>query len=136
MDEFDEQFQKTLDDDDVNGIIYGDFHETLSLSSQGYIGLDYSLMHSPKEGKVHLATQRAYCRNGDYYNQHTDPVIRRQCAARSQKSAFADLLDHTKIMEAVAAGCTEPYQIAEFYNLPEEFAYRACFYDRNGYLMD
>ena len=106
-----------------------------SVSIGRNIGLDYSVTHSSGNELVHLATQRGYIENGDFYNQNSSLITRLQGDARAQKYAFKKLLPHEKIMEAVDKGYTEVYQIAEYWNLPYDFTERACFYDINGYLM-
>ena len=117
-------------------VIVCDLSEILSTSINDYIGLDYSLTHEQKLGKVHLATHMGYCHNGDFYNSSADPVLRSQGKARATRDAIRRLLPHEKIMEAVNAGCQEVYEIAEYWNLDEDFVQQACFYDKNGYLMD
>ena len=114
-------------------VIIDDFPENSSLSKHTYIGLDRNL--PPREAQVHLATQIGYCRNGDFYNCHSSAVVRGQSSARATRAAFYMTVPPEKIQEAVDAGCTETYEIAEYLGYPPEWVYRACFFYRNGYLL-
>ena len=116
-----------------NTVIFTELPENQSLSMGNYIGLDNHL--SSQDAKVHLATQIGYCRNGDYYNQHANAVIRGQSAARATRDAFEMTVPREDIQRALDAGCRETYEIAEYLGYSPEWVYRACFYYENGYLL-
>ena len=57
------------------------------------------------------------------------------CVVIDTDYIYHPVLTHDMIMAAVADGCTEPYAIADHYDLPVRYVAQACFYDQNGYMM-
>lgn len=99
-----------------------------SMSMQGYIALDCGLNAS--EERVHLAHEIGHCVNAAFYNQHSPHDIVAKHEKRADKWAIKKLVPQDELLVAVSRGCTELWDLAEYFDVTEDFMRKAiCYYN-------
>ena len=96
-------------------IFCGSIPETVSMSVPGAVCMDASLVYGGAVERVHLAHELGHCARGAFYSR--------------QK-----LIPKDELKKAVSAGYTEPWQLAEYFAVTEDFAALAVWYYQNGNL--
>lgn len=101
-------------------------------NSNGYfIGMDYSLAFSGAEENVHLAHELGHCITGSFYNVYSPLDIRGKHERRADEWAIKNLIPEATLNQAVKNGYVEPWDLAEIFNVTEEFIKKAiCFYKK------
>ena len=112
--------------------------ECESLSIQGpdghcWIGLDPHLPTRASEC-VHLAHELGHCFTGSFYNIHAAIEYRQKLEHQADKWAIEALIPPASYTAALAEGDTELWQLAERFNVTEEFARKALCWYQNGNL--
>lgn len=93
------------------------------------IGLDLPSHRTRSELRVRLAHELGHCVTGSFYNRYSPFDIRKAHENRADKDAIAALIPVEELDEAVAAGITEPWALAEYFGVDEDFLKKAvCFY--------
>lgn len=95
-----------------------------------FILMDYSLLSSSSNELAHLAHELGHCMTGSFYNPYSKLDIRGKHEYRANKWAYQQLLPYDDLMIAVSNGYTEVWEIAEYFELPEEFTAKAMLYYR------
>lgn len=94
-----------------------------------FIGIDESVMDGDAVEKVHLAHELGHCLTGSFYSRHTAVDSRQRHENRADKWAIKHLIPVVDLDDAVAHGCTEIWELAEWFGVTEEFARKAvCYY--------
>lgn len=101
---------------------------SVEIGDSCFIGMDYSLLNSQANEKVCLAHELGHCVTGSFYNPYTKLDIRSKHEHRANRWAFEHVLPYDRLMAAVKMGFTEVWQLAELFELPEEFTARAITY--------
>ena len=112
-----------------HAVVRLDLAETLSMSLEGkrcYIALSRQL--SEKSEKEYLAHELGHCEYGGFYNRYSRYDIRAKAERRADKWAFSKLVPYGQIMTAVRQGITEPWELAEHFDVSCEFMSRAIEY--------
>ncbi len=99
-----------------------------------FIGIDEALLEDEAHKCVHLAHELGHCMTGSFYNRYAKIEIRQKHENRADKWAIKKLVPKDKLDAAVAAGYTEPWQLAEYFNVTEEFIRKAMCWYINGNL--
>ena len=133
MDKINELIQ-FADDNDI-GLLYRHIPETKSFAIPGCVVMDTDYIYHPGQEKVALAYGIASCYYENFYTEKDSILDRRRAQVKNSKFTYQLVLTHDMIMAAVADGCTEPYSIADHYDLPVRYVAQACFFDQNGYMM-
>lgn len=106
--------------------------ETASMSidvGNGYIGMDYGRLETEADERVHLAHELGHCTTGAFYNRYAQLDIRQRHENRADKWAIRRLISSESLDNAVAAGHTELWDLAEYFCVTEEFMKKAvCLY--------
>lgn len=108
--------------------------ENGSLCVQGdggkcYIGMDEKILETESEKKVHLAHELGHCITGSFYNRWASCDVRQKHENRADKWAIRRLISQEELDEAVAAGYTELWELADYFNVSEAFMRKAvCLY--------
>ncbi len=93
------------------------------------IGLDLPHRRTRNELRVRLAHELGHCTTGSFYNRYSPCDIRKAHENRADKYAVAALISEEELDEAVAAGITEPWALAEHFGVDEDFLKKAvCLY--------
>lgn len=94
-----------------------------------YIGMDYDVLVDEADMRVHLAHELGHCKTGSFYNRWAARDIRQKHEHRADKWAIQKMISEQELDEAVAKGCNEMWQLAEYFNVTEDFIRKAvCLY--------
>lgn len=90
-----------------------------------YIGIDYDQIKNNADKKRKLAHEIGHCIRGAFYNRHStfDLISKHEYAA--DKWACQNLLPKEEMLEAFQQGYVEIWQIAEYFDVPEELVKKA-----------
>lgn len=106
-------------------------NESLSVQDDDgdFILMDYSLIDAGAKERVHLAHEMGHCITGSFYNCYAAADIRQQHENRADKWAIKELVPEDELEKAIACGYTEPWELAEQFNVTEGFMKKAmCWY--------
>ena len=113
-------------------VFTGAIPETLSMSVPGAICMDASLAYGGAVERVHFAHELGHCARGAFYARTDPPWIRRRNENKADRWAIKKLVPKDELMKAVASGYTEPWQVAEYFDITEDFAVLAMWYYQHG----
>lgn len=117
------ELNKLYDIADKNNIDvdYFPMAECKSLSTRFGIAIDVDKLKNPTEEKVCLAHELGHCIKGAFYNIYSAFDIRSKHEYTANKWAAHKLLPYNELENAFKLGYTEAWQIAELFNLTEDF---------------
>ena len=93
------------------------------------IGMDDSVLDGGIQERVHLSHELGHCVTGSFYNIYAAIDHRQRHENRANKWAIQALVPVEELDDAVAEGCTEVWELAERFQVTEDFIRRAvCFY--------
>ena len=94
-----------------------------------YIGIDESVMDGGALELTHMGHELGHCLTGSFYSVHTAVDCRQRHENRADKWAISHLISVEELDEAVAQGCTEIWELAEHFDVTEQFMRKAvCYY--------
>lgn len=94
-----------------------------------YIGMDSRVKDGTTQERVHLAHELGHCITGSFYNRHATVDSRRRHENRADKWAVETLISLEMLDDAIAEGCCEIWELAERFDVTEEFIRKAvCWY--------
>ena len=99
-----------------------------------YIGMDYHAFDSQADERVHLSHELGHCITGAFYNRYAKMDIRQKHENRADKWAIRKLIPSDKLDAAIADGHTELWDLAEYFEVTEEFMRKAVCYYTHGNL--
>lgn len=91
-----------------------------------YVAIDPLQLDSAKQEKIILAHELGHCVTGSFYNRYATCDIRKRHENHADKWSFSALVPEDELNEAVSAGFTEVWQLAELFGVPCDYMYRAC----------
>ena len=97
-----------------------------------YIGIDESVMDGGALEIVHMGHELGHCLTGSFYNLHTRFDVRQRHENRADKWAVRQIISVESLDEAITAGYTEIWQLAEYFSVTEEFIKKAVCYHVHG----
>jgi len=109
-------------------VIYKNVPASGSISMDGYICMDYSLLCGGADERVHLAHEIGHCVTGAFYNRFSPNDIRQRYENRADRWAINELIPENKLIEAIETGHTEPWDLAEYFNVTQPFIEKAIGY--------
>lgn len=93
------------------------------------IGMDDSILDGTVQERVHLGHELGHCITGSFYSIHTAIDCRQRHENKADKWAIQALVPVDELDSAIAGGCTELWELAERFDVTEEFIRKAvCFY--------
>ena len=98
------------------------------------IALDPSVCDIGPMERTHLSHELGHCLTGSFYNQSSSHDLRRRHEIRADKWAIRQLVPAHKLDEAIADGRTEIWELAEYFNVTEDFMRKAVAYHVHGNL--
>lgn len=110
-------------------------NESCSIKAQEdyYVGIDPSL--SGIEEKIHLAHEVGHCVTGSMYNLYAPLDNRAKHELRADRWAIKKLVPFNDLRTAIKKGIRECWELAEFFNVTDEFMNNALkFYFNQGVL--
>ena len=98
------------------------------------IAIDPMKLSSTAEEKWKLAHELGHCYTGSFYTRYSLYEIRERLEWKAEKWAIKKLIPKDELYSCYKNGITEPWEIAEHFNLPEEFVKKAmCYYSDQEY---
>ena len=73
------------------------------------------------EEKVKLAHELGHCETGAFYNRYAARDVRQKHENRANKWAYKKLVPEDELKQAILQGYREPWELAEYFDLPEAF---------------
>ena len=89
------------------------------------LGMDQSVLDGGIRERVHLGHELGHCITGSFYNIHSPVDIRQRHENRADKWAILRMIPVDDLDDAVAAGCTELWELAERFGVTESFMRKA-----------
>lgn len=102
--------------------------EALSIMDESgncYIAIDPYQLISNRDEKLKLAHEIGHCITGSFYNVHATVDCRQKHENTADKWAVNQLIPASALDEAVAEGCTELWELAEKFDVTEDFMRKA-----------
>lgn len=94
-----------------------------------FIGMDDSVMDSGPKERVHLSHELGHCLTGSFYNRYAAVDCRQRHENRANKWAIRKLISAGQLDDAVAEGCVTLWDLAEHFQVTEQFMKKAvCLY--------
>ncbi len=101
----------------------------LTDSGSCIIGMDEEIRDNSIQERVHLGHELGHCVTGSFYSIHTAIDSRQRHENKADKWAIQALVPVDDLDAAIAGGCTELWDLAERFDVTEEFIKKAvCFY--------
>ncbi len=98
------------------------------------IAIDPTKVSSSADEKVKVAHEDGHCLTHSFYSPGEDFCTRQRFENRADKWAIQKLVPKDELEEAVSRGITEPWELAEYFDVTPEFMYMAMWYYENGNL--
>lgn len=95
------------------------------------VAIDPFGLNSTKDEKIRLAHELGHCVTGSFYNRYSDFDIKARSEYRADKWAIKKLIPKDELQAAFEQGYTEPWDLAEYFNVTEEFIIKAVNYYRS-----
>lgn len=99
-----------------------------------FIGMDASVQDGGIQERVHLSHELGHCITGSFYNRYAAIDCRQRHENRADKWAIEQLITVDALDEAIADGCTEVWELAERFEVTEDFVKKAVCYHVHGNL--
>ena len=94
-----------------------------------FIGMDDSVRDGSVRERVHLSHELGHCVTGSFYNIYAAVDHRQRHENRANKWAIQALIPVEALDDAIAEGCTEVWELAERFQVTEDFVRKAvCLY--------
>ena len=94
-----------------------------------YIGMDPGLGDGGVSERVHLSHELGHCLTGSFYNIYAAADCRQRHENRANKWAIQALIPVDDLDDAIARGCTEVWELADRFQVSEEFIRKTvCWY--------
>ena len=94
-----------------------------------FIGMDESIRDGACQERVHLGHELGHCVTGSFYSIHTAVDCRQRHENKADKWAIQALVPVEELDAAIASGYTEFWELAERFDVTEDFIRKAvCYY--------
>lgn len=103
----------------------------MDLDGDCYVAVNPLKLESTQQEKIVLAHELGHCMTGSFYNEYSKYDIRKRHENKADKWSITHLVPEPELNEAVSAGFTEPWQLAEYFDVPEDYIRRACHWYRH-----
>lgn len=99
-----------------------------------FIAIDPYQLRSDQDERMKLAHELGHCVTGSFYNRYAAVDCRQRHENCADKWAILRLISANDLQDAVNRGITEPWELAEHFDLPEHFVRKAIHYYTHGNL--
>ena len=89
------------------------------------VAIDPFGLNSTKDEKIRLAHELGHCVTGSFYNRYSDFDIKARSEYKADKWAIKTLIPKDELQAAFEQGYTEPWDLAEYFNVTEGFIIKA-----------
>lgn len=95
------------------------------------IAIDYSQITTTAEEKTMLGHEIAHCKTGSFYNPHSPCDVPQKHEHCADKWEVIELIPKDELDKAVSCGIIEIWELAEYFNVTEDFMRKAvCWYEK------
>lgn len=98
------------------------------------IAINPAMIESTADEKVKLAHEIGHCETGSFYNRRSPNEIIKKCENRANKWAIKKLIPKDELEKAVKNGIIEFWDLAEHFNVTENFIRKAILFYWSGHL--
>lgn len=99
-----------------------------------YIAIDPFKLTSTRDEMQKLAHELGHCKTGSFYNRHATQDIRQKHENRADRWAIENIIPEAELNRAVSNGYTEPWDLADFFDVTEDFMRKVMWLYANGNL--
>jgi hypothetical protein len=96
-----------------------------SASGRCYVGIDPFEIETTAEERVHLAHEIGHCETLAFYNAYSPLEIREKQERKADRWAVSRLVPVRELTEALRRGIKEIWDLAEYFDVTEEFMLKA-----------
>lgn len=101
--------------------------------SRCVIGMDDRVLDGGVQERVHLSHELGHCLTGSFYNIYAKADLRQRHENRADKWAIRRLIPVEALDDAIAAGHTDLWDLADYFGVTESFLKKAiCLYVHNN----
>ncbi len=121
---------------ECNGIdiLYADIPDARSASLLNKVFLDYGFINKPAEEKVACAHGIGSIVTGSQYSRNSSYLDICRAEHKTNKWSYNKLIPFEELTEALRKGYTEPWELADYFEVTEEFVKDALkYYLDHGY---
>lgn len=98
---------------------------SLLMGDKCYIAIDPFALETTADEACILAHELGHCVTGSFYNRYSDIDIRAKHERRADKWAIKKLVPKDELNDAFEHGIVEPWDLAEYFNVTEDFIRKA-----------
>ena len=98
--------------------------------------MDPMQINTTAEENVHLAHELGHCLTGSFYNPSSTHDLIEKHEWRAEKKAIKMLIPADELKEAFSHGITEVWELAEYFNLTEDYIQKAYRYYKDNNLLN
>ncbi|HHY23567.1 MAG TPA: ImmA/IrrE family metallo-endopeptidase [Clostridiaceae bacterium] len=95
---------------------------------EGWIALNADKINTSVEEKVYLAHELGHYMTGSFYNVNSKLDVKSRHENRANRWAIKKLVPKTKFKKAIRSGFREPWELAEYLEVPDSFVKEAAKY--------
>lgn len=99
-----------------------------------YIAIDPLKLTGHADEKIKLAHELGHCITGSFYNRYSALDIRQKHEHRADKWAIKKLVPKDELLKAIKSGHINIWDLAEYFNVTEDFMRKAVYWYTNGNL--
>lgn len=81
-----------------------------------------------KEYRDYVSHELAHAETGSFYTRLSAPTTREKCEETARRWQYEHMVKYTELVDAFSRGITTPWDLAEYFNMPEDFIKRAVYY--------
>lgn len=101
----------------------------LQMGQRFYIGMDRGVRRDEADERVHLAHELGHCMTGAFYNRWAARDVRQKHEHRADKWAIQKMIPKESLNKAILHGHTDIWDLANVFNVTEDFMKKAvCWY--------
>ena len=96
-----------------------------SLSIPGAIAIDLKKMSDLYDFRCHLAHELGHCITNSFYNQYIKYDLKEKREYKANKWAIKTLIPFDSLSDALYSGIDSVWELAEYFEVTEDFIYKA-----------
>lgn len=93
-----------------------------------FVGINPLMIESTADETVKLAHELGHCETGSFYYGYSPLQLRCQCEHKADVWAIKKLISKDELIEAFKCGIVEKWELAEYFNVTEEFIVKTLVY--------
>lgn len=111
----------TIADKNKISVYHYPLYPLKSVSVPNYIGIDADAIHTTADEKEVLAHELGHQMRNAFYSVSTPLRTKEQVEERATRWAVLTLIPAEELKKAIKNGCTEVYQLAEYFEVSDKF---------------